>query len=869
MFIFLSCRPQAEMIFRNTDLPFDQRVDLLMKQMTLEEKISQMRFDAPAISRLGIPEYNWWNECLHGVARAGRATVFPQAIGLAAMWDQDYLFRIAEVISDEARAKYHEFNRKGQRGIYQGLTFWSPNINIFRDPRWGRGMETYGEDPYLTGRLGAQFIKGLQGSDSTYLKVVATAKHFAVHSGPEPERHSFDARVDERDLRETYLPHFQMAVQEGKAYSIMCAYNRFLGDPCCGSVRLLNDILRGEWNFQGYVVSDCWALVDFYNTHKVVATPEEAAAMALKAGTDLNCGIVYRELGKTIQKGFVTEDEVNAAVRRLFLARMKLGMFDPDEIVPYADIPYSVVDCAEHAQMALQAAQKSIVLLKNQDHILPLNKNIESIAVIGPNANDIEVLLGNYNGTPSHPITPLQAIMEKVTSKTQIFYSPGSPWAEGMPILEVMPDSVFFTSDNEAKQNGLVGEYYAQSDFKGKAVKVQIDSMIDFNWWDRAPFKGMDDDNFSIRWTGFFVPPVTGLYSLGGNGFSAFRLYLDEKLLVDFKSDHHPFTVFKEHYFNGGKSYKIKLEFIKQHGDANMKLLWAVPNLDYMNDALKTAQKADVIIMCMGLSPRLEGEEMKVEVEGFRGGDRLSLQLPSAQEKLISKMSDLKKPIILVLLNGSAIAPVITNQAMAIVEAWYPGQAGGSAIADVLFGDYNPAGRLPVTFYKSIDQIPAYVDYRMEGKTYRYFKGQPLYSFGFGLSYTFFKYSNLVLPQVVKTDQTFTVSVDVENCGQLQGDEVVQLYLSNMTASVPVPIRSLQGFKRIHLSPGQKQRVEFTLNPRQLSIIDDDYQRVVESGTFQLAIGGSQPDQSGQNISETTGVKIGYFKVEGEKIILN
>lgn len=708
---FLNAQQTYEFPFRNPQLSIDARVNDLVSRMTVDEKISQMMNGAPAVDRLGIPAYNWWNECLHGVARAGLATVFPQAIGLGATWDEDLIFRVANVISDEARAKHHEFVRNGSRRIYQGLTFWSPNINIFRDPRWGRGQETYGEDPFLTGKLAVQFVKGLQGDDPKYFKTIATLKHFAVHSGPEPERHSFDAETDERDFRDTYLPQFEMGIREGKAYSVMCAYNRYNGEACCGSSSLLTGILRTEWGFDGYVVSDCGAIDDIYRGHKIVATAAEAAALGVKSSTDLECGQVYRNLKESLAKGLITEPEIDVSLKRLFTARFRLGMFDPPEMVEYSKIPYTVLDSEKNKALAKETALKSIVLLKNKDNLLPLNKNSTgTVAVIGPNSDQVFVLLGNYNGTPSDPVTPLRGIREKLAGISEVLYAQGCTWA--------------------------------------------------------AELSGMQQD------------PV-----------------------------------------------QLKAE------------------------ALETAKKADIIIMCMGITPRLEGEEMRVSIDGFRGGDRTRLDLPDVQQDLIKSIQALGKPVILVLLNGSALAINWENENIpAIIETWYDGQAAGQALADVIFGDYNPGGRLPVTFYKSTEDLPAFNDYKMENRTYRYFRGEPLYPFGFGLSYTTFKYSSLKVNKKVNTGDTLTVSVKIKNTGKLSGDEVAQLYVSNLSASVPVPLRALKGFKRIHLNPGETKVVTFRVAPEAFSIIDENNKRVIKPGSFLINVGGHQPSK---NISET------------------
>jgi beta-glucosidase len=705
--------------YMDPDLPVEQRVNDLVGRMTLDEKISQMMNEAPAIFRLGIPEYNWWNECLHGVARAGLATVFPQAIGLGAAWDEDMQWRMATAISDEARAKHHNFARHGRRQIYEGLTFFSPNINIFRDPRWGRGQETYGEDPFLTGRLAVQFIKGLQGDDPHYFKTIATVKHFAVHSGPEPERHFFDALADERDFRETYLPQFEMGIREGKAFSVMCAYNRYHGEACCGSSRLLTTILRKEWGFQGYVVSDCGAIDDIYERHKIVATPEEAAALAVKSGCDLECLNTYAHLKEAIAKKLITEKEIDTAVKRIFTARFRLGMFDPVDRVKYTSIPFSVVNSKEHQELALEVARKSIVLLKNDPDLsaptnvhalLPLKKGPGTIAVIGPNADDSAMMLGNYNGTPSKTITPLQGIREKLGMAANVLYAKGCERVSGL-------------------ENGMP---------KSSAATAQ----------------------------------------------------------------------------------KLKQE------------------------ALTAARQADVVVLCMGLSPRLEGEALNVNIDGFKGGDRTSLDLPKPQEDLIRAIAAIGKPIVLILLNGSALSINWEDQHLpAIVEAWYPGQAGGQAIADVLFGDYNPAGRLPVTFYKSCKDLPAFGDYTMAGRTYRYFKGPIIYPFGYGLSYTKFVYdsTHLNLP-AYKPGDSLHVSVSVKNSGAMEGDEVVQVYVSALDARVPVPLRSLRGFRRIHLRPGQAMTVPFVIAPDAFTVINEKMQRVPQPGRYKISFGGCQPD---------------------------
>jgi beta-glucosidase len=708
---FIIAQQTYDFPYQNPALSVDERVDDLVGRMTVEEKISQMMNTSPAIDRLGIPAYDWWNECLHGVARSGLATVFPQAIGLGATWDEDLIFRVSTAISDEARAKHHEYLRNGSRKRYQGLTFWTPNINIFRDPRWGRGQETYGEDPFLTGKLGVQFVKGLQGDDPKYFKAIATLKHYVVHSGPEPERHSFDAITDERDFRETYLPQFEMGIKEGKAYSVMCAYNRYNGETACGSDNLLNGILRTEFGFDGYIVSDCGAINDIYRGHKVVATAAEASALGVKSGTDLECGSAYRNLKEALDKNMITEREIDVALKRLLVARFRLGMFDPPEMVKWASIPYSINDCEQNKVLAKETALKSIVLLKNENNLLPLKKDLGTVAVIGPNSDQTFVLLGNYNGVPSDPVTPLRGIKEKLTGVSEVIYAQGCNWASGLP---------------------------------------------------------------------------------------------EQKPAAELKAE-----------------------------------------------ALETAKKADVIIMCMGITPRLEGEEMRVSIDGFKGGDRTRLDLPDVQQELIKEIDALGKPVVLVLLNGSALAVNWEKENIpAIIESWYGGQAAGQALADVIFGDYNPGGRLPVTFYKSVNDLPDFTEYKMENRTYRYFKGEPLFPFGYGLSYTTFKYSKMKVAKTCNAGDTVKVTVNVRNTGKMAGDEVAQLYISDLTASVPVPLHALKGFKRIHLNPGESKSITFAVAPDAFSVIDENSKRVIKPGQFIIYTGGHQPTKNSVDAEE-------------------
>jgi len=825
-----------------TALTLQERVSDLVSRMTLGEKVLQMVFDAPPIERLGIPAYNWWNECLHGVARAGVATVFPQAIGLAATWNPDLVRSIANATSDQARAKHHEALRREMRQIYTGLTQWTPNVNILRDPRWGRGQETYGEDPYLTAIMGVAFVQGLQGDHPDYLQLVATPKHFAVHSGPEADRHHFDACVSERDLRETYLPAFEACVREGKAASVMGCYNRVNGEPGCASPTLLQKILCGEWGFNGYVTSDCGAIYDIYANHQVVSTAEEAAALAVNHGCDLECGAVYPALVKAVEQGLISEATIDRAVERLFAARFRLGMFDPPEQVPYAQIPYEIVNSPGHQALALQAARESIVLLKNEGGLLPLSKDLGSIAVVGPNADDLAALLGNYNGTPAQAVTPLAGVRQAVSASTRVYHATGCGWVDGVVPLHAIPPTCLRSASGG--EIGLTGKYYANPNFEGEPAMCRVDPVVEFVWKDTTPLSGQWADPFSVRWTGFLVPPRSGTYEIGVSGHNGYKLYLDGDLLCQSDDIHHPLRETCALMLEAGRFYRLQLDYVNRGLDPQIQLLWEVPGRDYEGEALEVARKASVVIAVMGLSPRLEGEEMPVQVEGFHGGDRTSIELPESQMRLLRQLHALAKPMVLVLLNGGALAVNWAAERLpAIVEAWYPGQAGGEALADILFGDYNPGGRLPVTFYRSADDLPPFEDYAMEGRTYRYFRGEPLYPFGYGLSYTTFAFHGLHLDRLeVPVGEQITISVRVTNTGSRRGDQVVQLYVRHPDASVPRPIHELKGFKRISLDPGECKKLSFTLHSHQLGFHDQSLRYAVQPGPVEVLVGSSAVD---------------------------
>ena len=841
--------------YQDTSLAFERRATDLVARMTLDEKVSQLIDAAAAVPRLQVPRYGWWNEALHGVARSGLATVFPQAIGFAATWDDSLVFRMATVISDEARAKHHEYVRQGSRERYQGLTIWSPNINLFRDPRWGRGQETYGEDPYLTGRLAVQFVRGLQGDDPTYFKTIATVKHFAVHSGPEPERHAFDAVVGERDLRESYLPHFERAIRDGRAYSLMCAYNRVGGQAACASDPLLRTILRGEWRFPGYVTSDCGALDDIYAYHKLVRTAPEAAAAALRSGTDLDCGnAVYPKLGEAVRAGLVAEAQVDTAVQRLMLARFRLGMFDPPARVRWAGIPYSVVDRPAHRALARQVARESMVLLKNGPGpngapVLPLRKDLGTLAVIGPNADQWRMLLGNYNGIPADPVTPLRGIREAVSKRTRVLYARGADLADGFPVAEVVPAAALRTPDGRM---GLRADYYASRAMTGTPRAAAVDTTLDVDWNEAAPRTGMSPDDFGVRWTGTLRVPRSGTYRLGLIGTMRVRLALDDSTVARStypqRGDEYPDPRLVQSpplALAAGRAYRVRVDAEESYGNADLQLVWSTPAASLEDEAVAAARQADAVVLCLGLTARLEGEEMPVQIPGFRGGDRTTLDLPAPQQHLLERVTALGKPTVLVLLNGSALAVHWAQEHVpAVVEAWYPGQAGGAALADVLFGDYNPGGRLPVTYYRSAADLPPFGDYAMRGRTYRFFGGTPLYPFGHGLSYTTFGYRNLATSAgTLVAGDTLRVRVDVTNTGRRVGDEVVQLYVRHPNSAVERPRRDLRGYQRVTLRPGQTRTVEFPLPAASLAYWDAGAHRwTLEGGPVQLEVGASSAD---------------------------
>lgn len=844
----------------DTSRSFEARAAALVAEMTLEEKAAQMQNAAPAIERLGVPAYDWWNEALHGVARAGQATVFPQAIGLAATFDVPLMSEVATTISDEARAKHHQFVRDGQHGRYQGLTFWSPNINIFRDPRWGRGQETYGEDPYLTARMGVAFVRGLQGDDPVYRKLDATAKHLAVHSGPEADRHHFDAKPSKRDLYDTYLPAFEALVKEGDVDAVMGAYNRVYGESASASRFLLRDVLRRDWGFKGYVVSDCWAIVDIWKNHKIVATREEAAALAVKNGTELECGEEYSMLPAAVRQGLISEAEIDDAVTRLFAARMRLGMFDPPERVRWARIPYSVNQAPAHDALALKAARHSLVLLKN-DGILPLSRDLKRIAVVGPTADDTMALLGNYFGTPAAPVTILQGIRDAAKG-IEVSYARGVDLVEGRddPAATPLIEAAYLRPSADSPERGLRGEYFRTQDLSGTPALVRTDAQIGFRWdrgsptdnlqarGEAGPGQGVPNDRFSIRWSGQLLPPVSGRYRIEAAADDGFRLYVDGKRVLDHWTDSDRLrSDGVDLDLEAGRAYDLRLEYYDAERDAGVRLAWRMPGAKPpFEEAVEIARNADVVVFVGGLTGDVEGEEMTVNYPGFAGGDRTDLRLPATQRKLLEALHATGKPVVLVLTGGSALAVDWAQANLpAILMSWYPGQRGGTAVGETLFGDANPAGRLPVTFYTADQAMPAFDDYTMEGRTYRYFRGTPLYPFGHGLSYTRFDYTALRTDATrVRADGRLRVQVDVANTGKRAGDEVVQLYVHSLQAGPGDPQQELRGFQRIHLAAGERRTVAFELQPAQALRRYDEARGsyTVPPGRYEVRVGGSSAD---------------------------
>jgi beta-glucosidase len=834
------------------------RAQALVARMTLEEKASQLQHASRAIPRLGIPAYDWWNEGLHGVARAGVATVFPQAIGMAATWDVPLIERVGEVVSTEFRAKYRKgVAADGSTGGYGGLTVWSPNVNIFRDPRWGRGQETFGEDPYLTSRMGVAYIRGLQGPDANQPRVAAAVKHLAVHSGPEADRHREDVHPSKRDLVETYLPAFHAAVTEGRAESVMCAYNAVDGVPACASKALLQDTLRTAWKFKGHVVSDCAAVADIHLdwAHHYVKTPEEAVASAVKAGTDVICDFGSNPTSDpattvaAVKKGLLSEAELDRALHRLFDVRIRLGLLEPAESRPFPQITAQDFDTPEHRALNLEVARRSLVLLKN-DGLLPLKASPKRIAVIGPNADSVDALVGNYNGTPSKPITLLAGLKARFP-ESRIDFVEGTGWV-APPLEDLRAASLCMNAD--CSRPGLKLEHFGNITLQGEPTSVTTTPQAVLQWgWPNAY-----DRKESVRWSGFVRAAETGehLFRLKGN--RGYHIWLDGQEIVNLWDIAWP-TSTRGVPLQAGKTYAIRVEARQTGWDGELRLQWSRPG---SNDesALAAAREADLVVFASGLTWAYEGEEMTVLAPGFAGGDRTSIELPLPQRRLLERLAGLGKPLLLVNFSGSSMNfGAATQKAAAIVQAWYPGGEGGQALAELAAGDFSPSGRLPVTFYASVDQLPPFKDYGMQGRTYRYFQGEALYPFGHGLSYTRFGYSNARIGKAaVKAGQGTTLSVTLKNDGPRDGAEVVQLYAAR--PGLPAPLRALVAAQRVALRAGETRRLTFQLDPKAMSRVRADGQRVVEPGEVKLWVGGGQP------VAQTAGQAL-TLKVNGSATI--
>lgn len=863
---FVLQAPAQQKAVTDTSLSPAERAHELVGRMTLDEKAAQLEDWGTAIPRLGIPDYQTWNEALHGVARAGYATVFPQAIGMAATWDASIVQTMGEVISTEARAKYNEAQREGNHRIFYGLTFWSPNINIFRDPRWGRGQETYGEDPFLTSKLGVAFINGVQGDDLNHLRAVATSKHFAVHSGPESLRHGFNTDPSPRDLEETYLPAFRATVTEGHVQSVMCAYNSIDEWPACTNKMLLKEHLREAWGFKGFVVSDCGAIVDINAGHKKTPDILHSAALALQAGTDLSCSIWtpgFNTLADAVRQGLVSEEQVTQAAERLYTARFQLGLFDQQGSSSLDEIPSSAVASIQNRQTALKAAEESIVLLKNSG-ILPFKSAPEHIAVIGPTADLLPSILGNYDGTPVKPVTPLDGLLRQFPS-SHILYAQGSTLAAG--IGAPVPRTAF--------GSGLKTEFFATPDWTGRPVATHIEPAVQTDWENAQPVPQLATHDYSVRWSGALTVPAAGHYIFSlepGDSFpytprESYRLLLDGKVISEgslreegelkaapgasptappVMHSHRAAPIPIAVDFSDIKPHDFCLEYSHAGVEAGggITLMWEAPAQGQLEEAVARVKAADVVVVFVGLSPQLEGEESNIKIDGFYGGDRTSLDLPASQQKLLEEVAATGKPLVVVLQSGSAVALNWANKhADAVLEAWYPGVAGGEAVARTLAGLNNPAGRLPITFYASLDGLPAFTDYVLKGRTYRYLTGKPLWGFGYGLSYSSFKYGPIKLSaETLKAGEPLAATVTVANTSAVSGDEVVEAYLK--TPQPDGPIHSLVGFQRIHLAAGDSHEVTISIDPRSLSSVDDKGNRSILPGKYTLNLGSAQPQET-------------------------
>ena len=852
-----SAQDAAKLPYLNPGLSPEVRAADLVRRMTLEEKASQLVNQARAIPRLGVPAYDWWSEALHGVAVNG-TTEFPEPVGLAATFDAPAIHEMATAIGIEGRIKHALAERDGHSNIFEGLDFWAPNVNIFRDPRWGRGQETYGEDPYLSARLAVAFVTGMQGTDPRYYLAISTPKHFAVHSGPEPTRHFTDVDVSKHDEEDTYLPAFRAAVVEGHAGSVMCAYNSINGEPACASEFLLQHTLRGAWQFPGYVVSDCGAVRDIFNGHRYRTSQPQSSAISLARGMDNECidsldkvtdDHDYRPYIEAVQQGYLLESAIDTALTRLFVARIRLGMFDPPSQVPYSKLDSSQLDGAAHRALARRLANESMVLLKN-DGVLPLKAG-QRIAIVGPLAEQTKVLLGNYSGNPTHIVSVLEG-MRAEFPRAQITYVPGTQFlsTRGEPV----PGSLLTTPDGKA---GLKAEYSTGSGIGAKSTPLlaRVEPTINLDEAD-LPQQVQSRAAFAVRWTGYLNPTETGDYVIGVEaGEGRARVSLGAQHLVEFFG---PGANLGRVHLEKGQPVKLDVDYGQQSGrKPGARLIWAPASDSPDPAALAAAREADVVVAVVGITSRLEGEEMPVDQPGFAGGDRTSLDMPKPEEDLLQAVAALHKPLIVVLMNGSALGVNWEKaHANAVLEAWYSGEEGGAAVAETLSGTNNPAGRLPVTFYKDARQLPNFEDYSMKGRTYRYFEGEPLWPFGYGLSYTTFKYSGLILPSgALNAGDPLNVAVTVTNTGKLAGDEVAELFLKFPNVA-GAPIRALRGFRRVHLAPGASQKVEFHLNSRDLSLVTHAGDILVAQGRYTVCVGGGQPGTGAPTVE-------GDFEVKG------
>ena len=826
--------------YQNPALSPAERAADLCSRLTIEEKVSLMLDRSPAIERLGIPQFEWWNEALHGIGRNGYATVFPITMNMAASFNDALVYKVFSAASDEARAKNMEAKRNGEMARYRGLSFWTPNINIFRDPRWGRGQETYGEDPYLTTKMGLAVVRGLQGYSyegkkpaSKYAKLFACAKHYAVHSGPEWNRHSFNVeQLPERDLWETYLPAFKALVQEGDVKEIMCAYQRIDGEPCCAQTRYLHQILRDEWGFKGIVTSDCGAIRDFWapGRHGFSTTQAESSAKAVIAGTDVECGSDYRSLPEALQNGFITEEQINTSLIRLLQARFELGDFDPDDMVEWTKIPMSVVASKEHKQLALEVAREGMTLLQNRNNILPLRRD-QKIVVMGPNANDSTMLWGNYTGTPTQTVTILEGIRNKCGD---VPYIQGCNLTRNEVIVSLFND--LKTPDGK---KGMRATYWNNEQFEGTPVtQTENTSSIHLvNGGNTAFAPGVNLEHFSAKFEGILTPQKDADIMINLNADDYTAVIFNGDTLVSRWNAHGVREQSYTQHVEAGKQYTIEVDYAQNVGMAFLAFDIAQRvNTDH-NSLLQQVSDADVVIFVGGISPRLEGEEMRVNEEGFRGGDRISIELPKVQRELIADLKRAGKSVVFVNCSGSAMGLVSESQyADAILQAWYGGEQGGNAVADVLFGDYNPSGKLPITFYQNAEQLPDFEDYRMEGRTYRYFKGEALFPFGYGLSYTTFQIGKPVY-------QNGKVTVSVKNTGKCAGTEVVQVYVRN-PKDVDGPTKTLRAYQRVQLKASESKTVSISLPRSSFELWDakSNTMRVVP-GTYEIMVGSSSRDK--------------------------